>query len=111
MPTTSHGLKRCKTAQGALWCQGWGRSKDQGDCRVLSVVAQAGTDLVDAGPAQQADGSITEEGHHGRPLSQMDRALVLTERHILDPVQPVLNVPAAMHRKGNRCQLGQSSQS
>lgn len=63
---------------------------------VLRVLAQAGGDLVDACPAEEADGDIVEEGHHRGPLPAVQGALVLTERDILDAMQAVLDrrVPA-----------------
>ena len=47
--------------------------RDRG-CGVLGVLAEAGGDLVDAGAAQEADGGVAQEGHHGRPLPAVEGA-------------------------------------
>jgi len=70
-----------------LCVSGW-RGEEQGDrlCRVLAVVTQAGGDLADAGPVQQADGSLAQQGHDGRSLPLMDGALIFPQGHIRDAV-------------------------
>ncbi len=55
------------------------------------MVAQAGGNLTDAGPMQEADGRVAQGGHGGRPL--MEGALVLAQGHILDAVEAMLAGP------------------
>ena len=73
---------------------GW-RSEEQGERLggVLAVVTQAGGDLADAGPMQEADGGLAQEGPDSGPVPLMDEALILAQDHILDAVEASLAGP------------------
>ena len=99
LPSIGRLVKRGYSYQQGLCVSGGrGRGKDQRECRggVLGVLAQAGGDLLDACPAEEADGGVAQEGCHRRPLPFVQGALVLPQRDILDALQPVLDrrVPA-----------------
>ena len=54
---------------------------DEGDgfCGVLAVAAQLRRHPLDAGPMEEADGGVAEQGDHGRPLADVDQARILPE--------------------------------
>ena len=52
---------------------------DEGDgfCGVLAVAAQLRRHPLDAGPMEEADGGVPEQGHHGRPCARTGAAAVV----------------------------------
>ena len=83
--------------QGLCASGGRGWSNDEGDGRVwvLGVLTQARGNLVDTRSPQEAEGGVTEEGHHGRALPGMEGALVLAQGEVLGSMQAVLDRPMA----------------
>jgi hypothetical protein len=65
------------------WMRCWGG--------ILGVLSEKRGDLLDARPAQEADGGITQEGHHRRFLPGMEGALVLAEGDILGAMHIILS--------------------
>jgi len=58
----------------------------------LGVVAQGGSDAGVSGQAQDGDGQVNKEaGHDAGAVAGADLGGILTECHIADPVQAVLD--------------------
>ena len=67
------------------------------------MVAETGGNLLDACAAQEADGGITQEGHHRRSLPFVEGALVLAEGDILRAMQVVLDAPVVPFEREEAC--------
>ena len=93
------------SSQGLCVSGGWRWSKDESERwgGVLGVVAETRGNLLDARAAQEADGGITQEGHHRRSLPFVEGALVLAEGDILRAMQVVLDAPVVPFEREEAC--------
>lgn len=69
-------------------------------------VSVGGADVGGAGSSVDADGEVAQAGHDDGSLAGADLEQVLTEGHIPDPVESVLDAPVGPERVGELSRRG-----
>lgn len=60
---------------------------------MVSEIAERGRDFLDAGEAENAECGVAEGGQVLRGVAGLHLALVLAQRDVADPVEPILDSP------------------
>ena len=80
---------------------GWCDDEGEGGGGLVGVCAELAGDAAVAGAAQQAEGGVAQERHHGGAGAGVGQAGVLAEDHILRVVQAILDGPVAALEREN----------